>query len=252
MKNSILSWSHQSTLRLRNRLARWVGGCVHCGASGRASDFSPRLCQQCADGLTGRSAYRCQSCAVVLTTNDAQCLSCLQSPPPVRYTFAFADYHGALQHLILNYKFHHMLQAAPALGDALQSTLLPYVSAHAPDLMMPVPQFNALTHQRGFVPLNHVLKQIVWARGQPSPLLAFDASIRLHHAALQVSSSPEQRRKQIKGAFAVTRDLTGQRVLLIDDVYTTGATLHELASVCLAAGAKSVDALVLARARRVK
>ena len=256
MKNSILTWSRTQTIRARHRLACWVGGCVYCGGSEAACAFSPRLCTRCADQLTGLNVHRCGRCAVILMTDDALCWPCIQSPPELRYTFAFADYHMVMQHLILNYKFHNMLHAAPVLADMLRATLTLYAQHLRPDVIVPVPQFEDLTHMRGFVPLLHILQHIdlkgVWLDSHVSPLIQANATIRLHHAHLQVSSTPEQRRKQIKNAFAATHDFTGQQVLLIDDVYTTGATLNELARVCLEAGAKSVDALVLARGRKVK
>lgn len=253
MENRILSWTRTHALRTRNAVAGLLAGCVHCNAAGTASDISPRLCSQCADTLTGLEARRCERCAVILTSDNSLCLPCLQSPPTLRSVSAFADYNEALQHLILNYKFHGMLRAAPLLADVLQLALRDYALRLRPDIIVPVPQFEAHTLQRGFVPLVHLLKQTDGARlwAEP-PELSFDALIRLHHARLQVDSTPESRHKQVKGAFAATHDFTGQNVLLIDDVYTTGATLNELAKVCLAAGAKSVDALVLARGRRVK
>ncbi|AXF84629.1 hypothetical protein DTO96_100339 [Ephemeroptericola cinctiostellae] len=189
----------------------------------------------------------------MLMTDDALCLPCMQSPPALRHTFAFADYHTVMQHLILNYKFHNMLHAAPVLADMMHAALTLYAQHLRPDVVVPVPQFEGLTHMRGFVPLQHILQQVdlqgVWL---DPPQVKANAVTRLHHAHLQVSSAPKQRRKQIKNAFAAVCDLTGQEVLLIDDVYTTGATLNELARVCLEAGAKSVDALVLARGRKVK
>lgn len=253
MENHILTWSRTQTIRVRNQLARWVGGCVYCGGSGAACAFSPRLCAPCADKLTGLNVHRCGQCAVMLMTDDALCLSCMQSPPALRYVFAFADYHSVMQHLILNYKFHNMLHAAPVLADMLHAALTLYAQHLSPDVIVPVPQFDGLTHMRGFVPLLHIVRQVdvqrLWLN---PPQIQANAVIRLHHAHLQVSSAPEQRRQQIKNAFAAACDFTGQQVLLIDDVYTTGATLNELARVCLEAGAKSVDALVLARGRKVK
>ena len=203
--------------------------------------------------MTGLNVHRCGRCAVILTTDDALCLPCMQSPPALRYAFAFADYHTVMQHLILNYKFHNMLHAAPVLADMLHAGLRLYAQHLRPDVLVPVPQFEGLTRTRGFVPLLHMLQQVdvhgVWS---DAPMLKPNAAIRLQHTHLQVSSAPEQRRKQVKNAFAAAHDFTGQEVLLIDDVYTTGATLNELARVCLEAGAKSVDALVLARGRKVK
>jgi predicted amidophosphoribosyltransferase len=78
-----------------------------------------------------------------------------------------------------------------------------------------------------------------------------NALMRLHHAQLQVGADKAARREQVKGAFAATIDLTGRQVLLVDDVYTSGATLNEAARICLSAGAQSVAVWVLARAGRI-
>lgn len=251
MKNRILTRTQTLTIRARNALARLVGGCVNCGESSEQSAFSPRLCGTCAESVDGQDAYRCGTCAVRLETDDARCLVCINAAPYLRHVGAFGDYAGALQHLILRYKFHQMLHAAPVLGDMLSVALRMYALENSPDVIIPVPQFEPLTVERGFVPLLHLLKQVdfesVWSE---PPELDCAATLRVQHSQLQVSSTSEQRRKQIKNAFVVSRDLTGLKVLLVDDVYTTGATLNELARVCLGAGAVRVDALVLARARR--
>ena len=188
---------------------------------------------------------RCSQCATELRTDDALCLDCLQSPQHFERTRAFADYSGVLQHLILAYKFHHQLKYAPLLADLLSQTMTAEFVADS--VWIPIPQHDSMTRQRGFVPLLHIVKQVPSAH-----TISHDALLRVHHKHLQVSANAAQRRAQIKGAFAATRDLSGASVLLIDDVYTTGATLNEAAKVCLEAGAKKVQCVVLARGKWVK
>ena len=217
---------------------------MHCGEKG-ASNFSPRLCPACVNQCSGIGTARCTQCAAALTTDDALCLDCLQSPQLFERTTAFADYSGVLQHIILAYKFHQQLKFAPLLADILNHTL---TTQHTSDtLIIPIPQHDDITRTRGFVPLLPILTQT-----NPPLNLEHTALIRLHHKTLQINASAAQRRTQIKGAFAATRDLSGVSALLIDDVYTTGATLNEAAKVCLEAGAKNVQCVVLARGKWVK
>ena len=233
----------QILTRTINQLARIIGGCVHCGGHGTASEFSTRLCLDCADAVN-LAPFRCRTCAVPLSTDDAQCLHCIQQPPLYTRTDAFADYSGTLQHLILQYKFHNKLAYAPLLADLLTHA---WRNIESPDVVIPVPQHDSMTCTRGFIPLEYI-----WQCMDNSTPVNSRAVVRLHHAHLQVGATALERRRQIKGAFAATADLTGLRVLLIDDVYTTGATLSEMAKICIAAGAAQINNLVIARARMGK
>lgn len=71
---------------------------------------------------------------------------------------------------------------------------------------------------------------------------------RVHHKESQYRLSPEERRENVRGAFQVRGSVRGRQVLLVDDVYTTGATVTECTEVLLAAGAESVRVVTLARA----
>lgn len=84
-------------------------------------------------------------------------------------------------------------------------------------------------------------------------MFAPDALIRLHHDQLQIHVKPDQRRKQVKNAFALNANFAprGQHILVIDDIITTGATLHEIARMLKTAGAVQVDNLLIARTPRL-
>jgi len=71
---------------------------------------------------------------------------------------------------------------------------------------------------------------------------------RVHHREAHYRLSPEERRENVRGAFRVQGDVRGRHVLLVDDVYTTGATVTECTETLLAAGAESVRVVTLARA----
>lgn len=251
----ILTRSHNYKIHALNTLARWIGGCVYCGSHLPASDFSYRLCAPCALLITGRNSeqHRCHVCANPLTTNNEKCLACIKEPPLFQATHAFSDYSNIMKHLIVRYKFHHSLNFAPLLADIMSHSLKKI--QNLPTNIISVPQHERLTRSRGFIPLNNIMQQIDWFRifkNNSQPNILNNAIIRLHQTRLQARSTKEARKIQIKGAFAATIDLTGLDILLIDDVYTTGATLKELSKVCHQAGAKSITNFVISRAHLVK
>jgi ComF family protein len=117
--------------------------------------------------------------------------------------------------------------------------------ADAADLLVAVPLHVRRLKERGF---NQAL---LLAQAFPDKPLAREALIRVRHTVPQSGLNPRERRENVKRAFAAPRpeDLKGKNVLLIDDVYTTGATVRECAKVLLKAGAREVNVLTVARVR---
>jgi Predicted amidophosphoribosyltransferases len=113
--------------------------------------------------------------------------------------------------------------------------------------VIPVPLAPERLAERGYNQAEEIarvlLRDSLWAGDR----LDTEAVLRLRATAPQQGLDWRTRRANVRGAFAATRSLTGEVVLLVDDVLTTGATLNELARVLRAAGADAVDALVLAR-----
>ena len=113
------------------------------------------------------------------------------------------------------------------------------------DLIVPVPLHPKRLKQRGF---NQAL---LLARAFPEVPLGREAVVRVRHTVPQVELKPKERRDNVKGAFAVPDPalVKGKNVLLLDDVYTTGATVRECAKVLRRAGARRVDVLTVARVK---
>lgn len=114
------------------------------------------------------------------------------------------------------------------------------------DLIVPVPLHAGRLRERGFNQSERLAFFISRAISAPMKPRAL---VRIRHTEHQARLGPEERRRNVQGAFAADESLcAGRRVLLVDDVLTTGTTLCECAAALLAAGAEQVSALTLARA----
>jgi ComF family protein len=115
------------------------------------------------------------------------------------------------------------------------------------DLIVPVPLHTRRLRERGFNQAYLLIRG--WAKQEKIPCDAFTL-VRTRWTEPQTSLSRKERKKNMRRAFAVSHAerIEGLRILLVDDVYTTGSTVNECARVLMEAGAKLVDVLTLARA----
>ena len=114
-----------------------------------------------------------------------------------------------------------------------------------PDILLPVPLHANRLRQRGYNQALELARPIAAELKLP---LDIDSCRRMKATAEQVGLSAKSRRSNIKGAFEVKDSFEDKRVAVIDDVMTTGSTVHELSQQLINAGAKQVDVWVCARA----
>lgn len=133
------------------------------------------------------------------------------------------------------------------LGALVGDTLFRFWDVNSVDLLVPVPLHLKRLRHRGFNQAHLLIQR--WAKHDGIP---FDGLTLLRNrwTEPQTALSRKERKKNIKGAFVVkTRDrIEGKKIVLVDDVYTTGSTVNECARVLMSAGAQIVDVLTLARA----
>jgi ComF family protein len=220
--------------RLRDRMP---GDCILCRAPATASG----LCPDCRDDLPAVPAARCPVCASP-TGTGATCGPCLRNPPAFDAVVAAAPYAFPVDALVHALKYGHRLAAsiplASVLADAVQHESLP-------DLIVPVPLSRERLMARGF---NQALEI---ARALPAPLGARIAATvleRRRDTAPQATLSQAERAQNVRDAFDCTGNVRNATVVLLDDVMTTGATLHAAASALRRAGAAAVRGWVVARA----
>lgn len=160
---------------------------------------------------------------------------------------AVTDYTGSVQRLIRDMKFRRITRQAVKLGQLLDQaiTLGRYADI---EIIVPVPLHADRHKERGFNQTGLIFKP--WAKRQN--LCWTEALVRTRATAPQWELNLKDRRKNIKGAFAVTRPVlvTGKHILLVDDIFTSGLTMDECAKVLKQAGAASVKGLALASGAR--
>lgn len=205
---------------------------------------STRLCHDCVQQFAPLQP-RCQGCALPLAGGAPLCGACLRQPLGLARCWAGVDYAYPWADVLAAFKFHGDPGWARSLAQLLRS--LPGVepALEDADLLLPIPLAPQRLRQRGFNQALLLARALAPRKVQPQALL------RLHATPAQSGLARAQRLRNLQGAFAteplLAPQLVGRRLLLIDDVMTTGATLQAAAAVLHQAGAARVSALVLAR-----
>jgi ComF family protein len=175
---------------------------------------------------------------------DRVCGDCQTDPPPFARARAAAIYDGPVAAAVKRFKFGRQLAYLPLMQSWLQAPRCRELAAGA-DWLIPVPLHPRRLKHRGF---NQAL---LLAQAFPEAPLAREALLRVRHTVPQVQLKPKERRDNVKGAFAVPDPalVKGKNLLLVDDLYTTGATARECARVLSRAGAARVEVLTVARVK---
>jgi ComF family protein len=207
---------------------------------------SPSLaCSRCLDEIDLIPQPACSCCGAPFrgaVGPEHVCQDCLTKPPPFSRARAAAFYDGVVLEAIHGLKYQRRLLYAKFLGQLLaNSTAAPMIAAA--DLLVPVPLHPRRLRWRGF---NQAL---LLAKTFPQAAIARDVLVRRRPTLPQIKLSPEQRLSNVKGAFTVPDPaaVKGKSIVLLDDVYTTGATVKECARVLRQAGAATVEVVTVAR-----
>lgn len=213
--------------------------CAACDAPGE----SP-FCGICADTLLPVPAG-CPLCgapadeALLPALRPRRCGHCREKPP--RFALASAPFlhGGALAEAIHRLKYEHREDLAAPLGLLFGGCAVPRA-----DLLAPIPLHPLRLRERGYD------QAALLARAASRRFRLPVASLlrRVRATGPQVGRDRRARERNLRGAFAPSRDLTGVRVCLVDDVLTTGATASAAAEALLSAGAARVEVCTLARA----
>jgi ComF family protein len=178
----------------------------------------------------------------------------LKTPLKLGRVRAAAEYKGIVRAAIQLLKYHSKLSLAKPLEHLLFQTFLQYYETLPIDLIMPIPLHRSKMKKRGFNQayfLSRNFKKLYFQAFRRPPPWDTDLSslVRIRKTESQTGFDIEERRKNVKNAFQIVRPgpIQGKHILLVDDVFTTGATCNEAAKALLRHGAARVDALVLAR-----
>lgn len=180
------------------------------------------------------------------------CAACLSVPPPQASLVFHAPYGGLLRDMIKAFKFGERPEHGAVLRglfaaafDRAMAADREGIASAGVELVAPVPLHPARLAWRGFNQSLELARPLARKYGWP---IVPAALVRVRRTKPQSTLSGRERRENIRGAFAADAALVrGRRVLLTDDVMTTGATVEACARALIEAGAARVDVAVLAR-----
>jgi ComF family protein len=211
---------------------------------------SPYFCASCRQKISTIDSPLCVQCGLPFISRhgeDHLCGDCIENKKYFRMARASGVYDGALLEAIHLFKYGKKTRLARPLGMLLQETFFRFWDKQMIDLIVPVPLHIKRLRKRGF---NQAL--LLFAKWATTENILYDPRVikRPKKTVPQTNLSRKERRKNIRGAFEVRSPETIQekRILLVDDVYTTGSTVNECARILMRGGAAVVDVLTLARA----
>jgi ComF family protein len=200
------------------------------------------LCQGCEHALPWNTTA-CPGCARP-QLHDAPCADCARQPPPFDRAWAALRLETPVRESIHTLKYHAGFLQAHWLGE-LMAQRLARRPEPLPQVLIPVPLHHTRLMRRGYDQAQELAR--VMTRSLAIPLRPLAAK-RMRATPHQVGLSEAQRRKNVRQAFAVDASVRGLHIALLDDVMTTGATLHELALSARKAGAVKIEVWAAARA----
>jgi ComF family protein len=222
-------------------LQRWLlpWRCLLCGDAG-ANGVD--LCAECAAELP-RNTHCCERCALPLPISAPMCGRCQRKAPPWDAAWAPFRYTWPLDRLETRFKFSRDLAAGRVLTTMWQREPHPPC---LPQLILPVPLHRRRLRMRGYNQALELARPLARAMGIPCRA---DILQRLRHTDAQTGLDAIERRRNLRGAFALREGIVlPSHVVVLDDVFTTGATLSECARLLKRAGIARVDVWALARA----
>jgi ComF family protein len=226
--------------------------CLTCGVSTGGAPI-PWVCQRCWGTVEYVTLPICAQCGQPLAappegiaTTTHRCGTCLLTPPTYDRARAVGLYQGVLREVIHAMKYQRVYGLIQPLGDLLRQHFPAHWGDYPPAALVPVPLHRSKLRVREFDQALALARHV--SQGVGIPLWA-DVLIRHRPTLSQVGLSAAERQRNIRDAFTVQKPqyCTGKALLLIDDVYTTGATVQECARLLRQAGATRVDVYTLAR-----
>lgn len=201
--------------------------CVFCGEkkdSGKRYKHRCGICDECMNKIP-------------MTARGG----CFEAGDKVKYVISAMFYEGFARDAVMRYKFEGWQCCDAVFADIIGDFCADFLHLREFDKVFPVPISRERFNERGFnqsVPLAKAVSRTAGVCYDENSL------IKIRHTKRQSSLSSRERIKNVKGAYRC-RPLFGERVILVDDIYTTGITMEECAKTILEAGASEVVGVTL-------
>jgi ComF family protein len=208
------------------------------------------ICSRCLERSGPVRSPLCTICGIPFFTEggeDHPCGGCLADPPPFAAARGAVYFEGPVRELVHGFKYNRRIHHRKPLALLTAERLFPVVREWDPELVIPVPLHLRKVRERGFN--QALLLGEVLSREWGLPLSRRNLQ-RIRWTEPQIGLRDAARQDNVKGAFCLSEpgEIRGRKILLVDDVLTTGSTVAECARVLGAAGAAAVHVATVARA----
>ena len=210
------------------------GGCMAMGV---------RWCKTCQEEISRLTENICPLCGEPQPTQEV-CLACKQEPPEYNALRSYALFQGPMRKALHRLKYQRDI----GLGEALSNHLIELYNLNnwQVDFIVPVPLSPQRQRERGYNQASLLGRPIAYAIQKP---FRSDMLRKSRETRTQVGLSALERKQNVDGAFSARSNLVqGKKILVIDDVTTTGSTISACARALREAGASAVYGLTLTRA----
>ncbi|HET8654709.1 MAG TPA: ComF family protein [Longimicrobiaceae bacterium] len=229
--------------------------CVACGGPIPTSGGERRVCRVCWSRARPIPRPICDRCgaplpsAVTMSSAPLACTTCRDLPASIRVVRSAFVMEGTARQLVHALKYRGWHSLARPMGVQMAALPLPLEAEEEVRFVLPVPLSHGRMRERGYNQAEVLARAVARARRRecrPDMLLRSRATGR------QATLHPAERRANVAGAFqvpdAAVQAIHGEHLLLVDDVWTTGATALACADALLGAGARAISVLTFARA----
>ena len=213
-------------------------------------DFSDQVfCVECSKKIKFITGSLCPVCGISFPGSPAGnhlCGNCLEIRPYFSIARAVADYESLILEAIHQFKYSRNIATGDALASFMAEFPFPDIDFKKYNLIIPVPLHIKKLRERGF---NQALILALAIEKKYRIPVNFSLLKRRKFTLTQTGLDKKQREKNMRGAFTVKDNnlVKDKNIILIDDVYTTGATVNQCAKTLIKAGAKELAVLTLAR-----
>jgi competence protein ComFC len=216
-----------------------------CTCKAQLSEGERLLCKKCSEEIKIIPTPHCIKCGRHLPVKGI-CGECRSGRHLLESVYCACIFDGVMKECIHNFKYKNRLTLMQIFKDIVFEFAIDNPFMENVDIVVPVPLHPARLRQRAYNQSVIIASEIAHTFSLP---LEDRILKKIKNTRPQSALDKNKRQQNIKGSFALKKPsfVKGKRILLVDDVFTTGATANECASVLLKAGAKSVSCFTLAR-----
>ena len=224
---------------------------LYCVCCGRLIDASVpySLCKSCSDNISWANVRTCNKCGKLLGDHNplSICYNCREHGHSFDRGYTCTEYGLYEKEIIFNLKYKRKTHLAPIIAEIMYDRLETAGIEEYPDIIIPVPMYVTKERKRGFNQAALIAKELARLMGIE---YRADVVMRCKSTVVMKRLSPEERLNNVRSAFEVyegmRRKIFGKNIFIVDDIYTTGATVDSIARLLKAAGVSRADVMTFA------